>query len=161
MFYWKSKTCWWPWNMLAMRLTNCFLVQKGLTKYKRVWKILRQLYVKETRLITNWKLDNLVNDLRSLFGIYWVWIGCYDIWNNCVEVYLSIIFTIASDNLRLFVFYFTGIKQHYKLGQHLIPKHLNTRWKQTHLFGYGGYAVRKFQSLYREKLWNEKRKAKK
>lgn len=38
---------------------------------------------------------------------------------------------------------------------------MNSRWHSKHLYGYNGYAVRKFQRLYREKLWNEKRKAKK
>ncbi|XP_016844335.1 39S ribosomal protein L47, mitochondrial isoform X2 [Nasonia vitripennis] len=58
-----------------------------------------------------------------------------------------------------YVWNILGMKQFYRLKQHLIPKHLNTKWKQRHLFGYGGHAVRKFQKLYREKLWNEKRRA--
>lgn len=54
-----------------------------------------------------------------------------------------------------------GIRQYYRLRQHLIPKFLNSTWKKTHHFGYNGYAVRKFLKLYREKLWNAKRIARK
>ncbi|XP_014479560.1 PREDICTED: 39S ribosomal protein L47, mitochondrial [Dinoponera quadriceps] len=53
-----------------------------------------------------------------------------------------------------------GLKFYYRMSQHSIPKFMNTRWRKTYQFGYGGYAVRKFLRLYREKLWNEKRKAK-
>lgn len=45
--------------------------------------------------------------------------------------------------------------------QYTIPKFMNTKWQKLNQFGYGGYAVRKFLRLYREKLWNEKRKARK
>lgn len=38
---------------------------------------------------------------------------------------------------------------------------MNSAWHKKHQFGYGGYAVRKFLRLYREKLWNEKRKLRK
>lgn len=51
--------------------------------------------------------------------------------------------------------------QYHRLKQYLIPKFLNSRWRENHLFGYNGYAVRKFQKLYREKMWNQKRRAKK
>ncbi|XP_011495843.1 PREDICTED: 39S ribosomal protein L47, mitochondrial [Ceratosolen solmsi marchali] len=51
-----------------------------------------------------------------------------------------------------------GLKQCYKLCQHIIPKYCNLSWKEKHRFGFNGYAVRKFLRLYREKLWNIKRK---
>lgn len=43
--------------------------------------------------------------------------------------------------------------------QHTIPKFVNTRWHKLHMFGYGGYATQKFLRLYREQLWNKKRRA--
>lgn len=52
-----------------------------------------------------------------------------------------------------------GIKFNYRSYQHIIPAFMNTKWQETHKFRYGGYAVRKFLLLYREKLWNQKRKA--
>ncbi|XP_043786638.1 39S ribosomal protein L47, mitochondrial [Apis laboriosa] len=51
-----------------------------------------------------------------------------------------------------------GIRFLYRLRQYSIPKYMNSAWHKKHQFGYGGYAVRKFLRLYREKLWNEKRK---
>lgn len=56
---------------------------------------------------------------------------------------------------------FLGLRQYHRLKQYLIPRFLNTKWKKTHMFGFNGYAVRKFLRLYREKLWNAKRKARK
>lgn len=52
-----------------------------------------------------------------------------------------------------------GLKFYYRKRQYTIPQFMNNKWYKTHLFGYGGYAVRKFLKLYREKLWNIKRKA--
>lgn len=37
---------------------------------------------------------------------------------------------------------------------------MNTKWREERKFRYGGHAVSKFMKLYREKLWNEKRKSK-
>ncbi|KOC68878.1 39S ribosomal protein L47, mitochondrial [Habropoda laboriosa] len=51
-----------------------------------------------------------------------------------------------------------GLRYLYRLRQHIIPKYKNTLWHKTHKFSFGGYAVRKFLRLYREKLWNGKRK---
>ncbi|XP_076753666.1 mitochondrial ribosomal protein L47 [Xylocopa sonorina] len=51
-----------------------------------------------------------------------------------------------------------GLRCLHQMEQHSIPKHMNTEWHKTHKFTYGGYAVRKFLRLYREKLWNEKRR---
>jgi large subunit ribosomal protein L47 len=45
--------------------------------------------------------------------------------------------------------------------QYGIPKFMNTSWHKTYLHGYSGYAVQKFLRLYKEKIWNTKRKAKK
>ncbi|XP_043507359.1 39S ribosomal protein L47, mitochondrial isoform X1 [Frieseomelitta varia] len=52
-----------------------------------------------------------------------------------------------------------GLRYRYRLRQYSRPKHANSEWHKTHKFGYGGYAVSKFLRLYREKLWNEKRKS--
>ncbi|CAD1469800.1 unnamed protein product, partial [Heterotrigona itama] len=52
-----------------------------------------------------------------------------------------------------------GLRFRYRLQQYSRPKHANPEWHKTHKFGYGGYAVSKFLRLYREKLWNEKRKS--
>ncbi|XP_032672799.1 39S ribosomal protein L47, mitochondrial [Odontomachus brunneus] len=52
-----------------------------------------------------------------------------------------------------------GMRFFYQMRQYTIPKFMNTKWHKLHQFGYGGFAVRKFLRLYREKLWNEKRKA--
>ncbi|XP_033338431.2 mitochondrial ribosomal protein L47 [Megalopta genalis] len=51
-----------------------------------------------------------------------------------------------------------GLRFFYRMRQHVIPKFMNTKWHKTHHFGFGGYAVRKFLRLYREKLWIRKRK---
>lgn len=45
--------------------------------------------------------------------------------------------------------------------QYSIPKIMNTKWHKLNMFGFGGYAVRKFLRLYKEKLWNKKRKTRK
>lgn len=52
-----------------------------------------------------------------------------------------------------------GMRFFYRLRQYPIPKFMNRSWYEKHKFGYGGYAVQKFLRLYREKLFNEKRKA--
>ncbi|KOX75095.1 hypothetical protein WN51_13402 [Melipona quadrifasciata] len=52
-----------------------------------------------------------------------------------------------------------GLRFRYRLREYSRPKHANPEWHKTHQFGYGGYAVAKFLRLYREKLWNEKRKS--
>ncbi|XP_076162966.1 mitochondrial ribosomal protein L47 [Ptiloglossa arizonensis] len=57
-----------------------------------------------------------------------------------------------------FVFDAFGLRRFYKMIQYPVPQFMNRKWYKTHKFGYGGYAVRKFLRLYREKLWNEKRK---
>ena len=51
-----------------------------------------------------------------------------------------------------------GIRSLHRMCQYHIPKFMNSRWHKRHTFSYGGYAVQKFLRLYREKLWNEKRK---
>lgn len=53
-----------------------------------------------------------------------------------------------------------GIRYMYKYCEHVLPPQLNVKWIKTRSIGYGGRAVRKFLLLYREKLYNEKRKAK-
>ncbi|KAG5344574.1 RM47 protein, partial [Acromyrmex heyeri] len=58
-----------------------------------------------------------------------------------------------------FVYNCLGIRFYYQMGQYSIPKFINTKWYKTHLFGFGGYATRKFLRLYREQLWNKKRKS--
>lgn len=54
-----------------------------------------------------------------------------------------------------------GLRFFYRMRQYNIPKFMNTKWRKRHMFGYGGYAVQKFLKLYREKLWNQKRKSRK
>ncbi|CAL7952400.1 unnamed protein product [Xylocopa violacea] len=54
-----------------------------------------------------------------------------------------------------------GLRYFYQMEQHPIPKSMNTEWKEKHEFTFGGYAVRKFLRLYKEKLWNQKRKLRK
>ncbi|XP_078050461.1 mitochondrial ribosomal protein L47 isoform X2 [Augochlora pura] len=51
-----------------------------------------------------------------------------------------------------------GLKFFYRMRQHRIPKFMNTKWRETHRFHYGGYAVRKFLRLYKEKRFNRRRK---
>jgi len=43
--------------------------------------------------------------------------------------------------------------------QYPIPIFMNKKWQKMHVFGFWGNAVRKFLRLYREKIWNTKRKA--
>ncbi|XP_015516017.1 39S ribosomal protein L47, mitochondrial [Neodiprion lecontei] len=52
-----------------------------------------------------------------------------------------------------------GMMYYYRMCEHTIPKFMNNKWRQKYKFGYSGNAVHKFRKLYREKLWNEKRKA--
>lgn len=51
-----------------------------------------------------------------------------------------------------------GLKFRYKLTEHVIPYFMNSQWKKSHIFRYGGNAVSKFRSLYREKLFIEKKR---
>lgn len=46
----------------------------------------------------------------------------------------------------------------YRMCQHVIPKFMNISWKKTHVFGVRERAVHRFLNLYKEKLWNVKRK---
>jgi len=52
-----------------------------------------------------------------------------------------------------------GIAFFYRSFEHRIPFFMNIRWRNNHLFRRRGSAVTKFLSLYRETLWNKKRKA--
>ncbi|XP_076278642.1 mitochondrial ribosomal protein L47 [Lasioglossum baleicum] len=51
-----------------------------------------------------------------------------------------------------------GLRYYYRLRQYPMPKFANRKWNETHKFGYQGFAVQKFLRLYREKIWNQKRK---
>lgn len=51
-----------------------------------------------------------------------------------------------------------GLTYYYRAAEHNIPYHFNKKWRESRLQRYGGVAVSKFLKLYREKLWNEKRK---
>lgn len=53
-----------------------------------------------------------------------------------------------------------GIKYYYRKSEHVIPYFMNKKWRESRRFGYSGKDVAMFLSKYREKLWNEKRKAK-
>ncbi|XP_023293278.2 39S ribosomal protein L47, mitochondrial [Lucilia cuprina] len=53
-----------------------------------------------------------------------------------------------------------GINFMYKYCEHVLPPQMNVKWIKSRSLGYGGRAVRKFLLQYREKLYNEKRKAK-
>jgi len=53
-----------------------------------------------------------------------------------------------------------GIRINYKSCEHALPAHMNTKWIKSRNIGFGGRAVRKFLLLYREKLYNVKRKSK-
>lgn len=57
------------------------------------------------------------------------------------------------------VYNILGLRFYYRMRQYVIPKFMNTKWHKTHLFGFGGYATRKFLRLYKEKLWSQKRRA--
>ncbi|KAL2713451.1 hypothetical protein V1478_017149 [Vespula squamosa] len=52
-----------------------------------------------------------------------------------------------------------GLRFYYRMREYSIPQFMNSKWYKKHFFGYQGYAVHKFLRLYREKLWNIKRKA--
>ncbi|KAL0119876.1 hypothetical protein PUN28_007954 [Cardiocondyla obscurior] len=56
------------------------------------------------------------------------------------------------------VYSILGLKFYYRKCQHSIPKFVNTRWHKTHLFGFNEKSTQKFINLYREKLWNKKRR---
>ncbi|XP_003493579.1 39S ribosomal protein L47, mitochondrial isoform X1 [Bombus impatiens] len=51
-----------------------------------------------------------------------------------------------------------GLRYFYRMSQYSRPKNKNSAWHKKYKFNFGGYAVQKFLRLYREKLWNEKRK---
>uniref|UniRef100_A0A034WS76 Large ribosomal subunit protein uL29m n=1 Tax=Bactrocera dorsalis TaxID=27457 RepID=A0A034WS76_BACDO len=53
-----------------------------------------------------------------------------------------------------------GLRHLYKSCEHVLPPHMNVKWIKSRNIGFGGRAVRKFLLLYREKLYNVKRKAK-
>lgn len=53
-----------------------------------------------------------------------------------------------------------GIKYYYRKSEHVIPYFMNKKWRESRRFGYSGKDVAMFLNKYREKLWNEKRKAK-
>jgi large subunit ribosomal protein L47 len=53
-----------------------------------------------------------------------------------------------------------GVKFFYREFEHLVPRYMNRKWREDHKFQYSGYAVRKFLLLYRETLYNVKRKSK-
>lgn len=50
---------------------------------------------------------------------------------------------------------------HLRSCEHVLPPYMNVKWIKSRNIGFGGRAVRKFLLQYREKLYNEKRKAKK
>jgi large subunit ribosomal protein L47 len=53
-----------------------------------------------------------------------------------------------------------GIAFYYRSFEHIIPKAMNAKWRKTHDHNrLRGAAVFKFLLKYRERLWNEKRKA--
>lgn len=52
-----------------------------------------------------------------------------------------------------------GLKMRYRMRQYVMPKFMNRKWHELHKFSFGGYAVAKFRRLYKEKLWNQRRKA--
>ncbi|XP_012265622.2 39S ribosomal protein L47, mitochondrial [Athalia rosae] len=52
-----------------------------------------------------------------------------------------------------------GLRYYYRFSEHKIPKFMNSGWRERYKFGSRGHAVRKFLTLYREKLWQTKRKA--
>uniref|UniRef100_A0A182NMS2 Large ribosomal subunit protein uL29m n=1 Tax=Anopheles dirus TaxID=7168 RepID=A0A182NMS2_9DIPT len=51
-----------------------------------------------------------------------------------------------------------GIRFYYRAFEHVIPRYANRKWNERHRFAFGGSAVGKFLRLYRERLYNEKRK---
>ncbi|XP_075213182.1 mitochondrial ribosomal protein L47 isoform X2 [Lycorma delicatula] len=52
-----------------------------------------------------------------------------------------------------------GLTFFYKMFEHLIPKFMNKKWRDSHKFYYSYSETKQFLLLYREKLFNEKRKA--
>lgn len=52
-----------------------------------------------------------------------------------------------------------GMRYYYKQSEHSLPRFMNKKWQEKHKFNYGGYAVKKFLLKFRERVWNEKRKA--
>ncbi|EFN65309.1 39S ribosomal protein L47, mitochondrial [Camponotus floridanus] len=52
-----------------------------------------------------------------------------------------------------------GLKFYHRMHQYIIPKYMNRKWHKWHKFGFGGFATRRFLRLYREKIWNQKRRA--
>lgn len=54
-----------------------------------------------------------------------------------------------------------GLRLTYKSTEHVLPPYMNMKWIKSRNIGYGGRAVSKFLLKFREKLYNEKRKAKK
>ncbi|OAD58791.1 39S ribosomal protein L47, mitochondrial [Eufriesea mexicana] len=65
---------------------------------------------------------------------------------------------VTGERPALYKFNPLGLHFIYRMRQYSVPKFMNTKWSKKHKFGYQGYAVQKFLRLYREKLWNEKRK---
>lgn len=59
--------------------------------------------------------------------------------------------------IELFIFYFV----YFRCKEYLIPKEVNSAWKNKHQYNPKGNAVSKFLLMYREKLYNEKRKSRK
>lgn len=55
----------------------------------------------------------------------------------------------------------TGLNFFYRKFEHLLPKFMNKKWNKTHTFNHVNGNIEKFQRLYREKLFNAKRKSKK
>lgn len=51
-----------------------------------------------------------------------------------------------------------GMKYWYRFSEHMIPKFMNTKWRNTHIFRFRGKAVRKFRRLYREMQFLAKKK---
>lgn len=51
-----------------------------------------------------------------------------------------------------------GMSYFYRSSEHVVPYDYNIKWRKAVKHYYGGHAVHKFLKLYREKLWNEKRK---
>ena len=52
-----------------------------------------------------------------------------------------------------------GTRFFYRELEHFIPKCINKKWRESHKFQYGGFAVKNFMLKYREQLYNVKRKA--
>ncbi|XP_050536093.1 39S ribosomal protein L47, mitochondrial [Daktulosphaira vitifoliae] len=52
-----------------------------------------------------------------------------------------------------------GLNFFYRKFEHLIPQFLNRKWREKHTFNRVNGNIEKFQKFYREKIHNEKRKA--